>query len=52
MTPVGFRFSRFVEEVFGEDVLRDEDDGCEEGVEDAKEVALEFGGAGEHDSEG
>ena len=44
----------FVEESLGKDVLRDEDDGGYQGVEDTHELALTprvFAGTGEHDAD-
>lgn len=43
---------RGVEELFGGNVLHDEDQGATKSAEDAPEVAGELSGAGEHDAEG
>ena len=43
---VGFRFGGLVEEFFGKDVLRDEDEGAGEGTKDAEEVTAELDAAG------
>lgn len=47
---VGFGAGGLVEELFGEDVLGDEDEGAAEGAKDAEEVAGKLDRAGEDDA--
>ena len=49
---VGFDNSGFVEEFFGEDVLRDEDQSCGKGFENAEKIAGKLDAAGENDAKG